>query len=154
MSTQLVGRQTRSPSILVPESVFSTSVKNAHGKNMQKSLVIEVYLYEDILAEIEYVFIQAYLCFPHLLSIFINYQFPTSDNPMNIYILQKPHYVSDSSQLIIINVFLGLIFIFGLLILKRDQVKRGEIHENGIKVDSNFSLGKDKEISAGNIKMS
>lgn len=55
MSTQLVGRQTRSPSILVPESVFLTSVKNAHGKNMQKSLVIEVYLYEDILAEIEYV---------------------------------------------------------------------------------------------------
>lgn len=53
-----------------------------------------------------------------------------------------------------INVFLGLVFIFGLLILKRGQVKKGEIHENGIKVDSNFSLGKDKEISAGNIKMS
>lgn len=56
--------------------------------------------------------------------------------------------VSDSSLLIVINVFLVLPFTFGLLILKRNPVKRGEIfrYENGIKVDGNFSLGKDEEI--------
>lgn len=97
-------------------------------------LVIKTHLYEDRLAEIEYVF-----C--HNVSSF-------STSMANTYEYLYSTYVSDSSQLIVISVFLVLTFIFGFFILKRNQVKRSEIfrYEDGIKVDGNFSLGKDKEI--------